>query len=201
MNERIIEVASKLFLERGIRAVSMDDIAQTLGISKRTLYETFSSKDELLVSCLEDMHRQNNEAHKIIDQSSDDILEIFVAHLFLTIKQIKSVSLAFLQDCAKMNKASFVKKFSEAKKQNRLYLCEKIKRGQELGIIRADINVDITLGVFTEQQEVIKEIYATGLYTMEEIFMTIFVMYLRGMCTPKGVEKIDHMIEKYKKNN
>ena len=51
--DKIKEESIKLFFGRGIKAVSMDDVAKSVGISKRTLYETFASKDALLVSCLD----------------------------------------------------------------------------------------------------------------------------------------------------
>jgi AcrR family transcriptional regulator len=52
MNERILETADKLFYLRGIRAVGVDTIAAEIGISKRTLYNHFPSKDELIAAYL-----------------------------------------------------------------------------------------------------------------------------------------------------
>jgi AcrR family transcriptional regulator len=53
MNERILETADRLFYLRGIRAVGVDTIAAQIGISKRTLYNHFPSKDELIAAYLE----------------------------------------------------------------------------------------------------------------------------------------------------
>jgi AcrR family transcriptional regulator len=52
MKERILETADKLFYSRGIRAVGVDTIAAEIGISKRTLYNHFPSKDELISAYL-----------------------------------------------------------------------------------------------------------------------------------------------------
>jgi len=52
MKERILETADRLFYSRGIRAVGVDTIAAEIGISKRTLYNHFSSKDELIAAYL-----------------------------------------------------------------------------------------------------------------------------------------------------
>ena len=60
-NGSIVKEAITLFLRYGIKAVSMDDIAKRVGISKRTLYESFISKDDLLMSCVEELHRRRNE--------------------------------------------------------------------------------------------------------------------------------------------
>jgi AcrR family transcriptional regulator len=53
MKERILETADRLFYLRGIRAVGVDAIAAEIGISKRTLYNHFPSKDELIAAYLE----------------------------------------------------------------------------------------------------------------------------------------------------
>src|SRR5438874_2015262 len=58
MKERILETADRLFYERGIRAIGVDTIAAEVGISKRTLYNHFPSKDELIATYLERRFRQ-----------------------------------------------------------------------------------------------------------------------------------------------
>src|SRR4051795_10221210 len=58
MKERILETADRLFYQRGIRAVGVDTIAAEIGISKRTLYNHFPSKDELIAAYLKRRFRQ-----------------------------------------------------------------------------------------------------------------------------------------------
>ena len=57
---RILETAMKLFVEQGVKAVKMDDVAQALTISKRTLYELYKDKEELLYQGI----LQFNEKHR-----------------------------------------------------------------------------------------------------------------------------------------
>ena len=52
LREKIIIAAGELFAKDGIRSVTMDDIAASFGISKRTLYELFSDKEALLIDCI-----------------------------------------------------------------------------------------------------------------------------------------------------
>ena len=72
--KRIVETALQLFNSRGLRGVTMDDIANTLHISKRTLYETFANKEELLTECLMQVHNDIEERHKRIYQKVDEPL-------------------------------------------------------------------------------------------------------------------------------
>ena len=70
----ILEHAARMFLKNGIRVITMDDIANELGISKRTLYDIFESK-ELIISQIVDSHIENeNKAFdKILNQSENSI--------------------------------------------------------------------------------------------------------------------------------
>ena len=201
MDDKIIETSTKLFLDRGIKAVSMDDVAQALGISKRTLYEHFSSKDELLIKCMEWCGEKGRRDHAAITTEGKDVLQICLEHLFLTIMQLKQVSIAFLQDISRIGKPGASSKFHEEQECNKKNLVAMIEKGQADGFIRDNINIDLMLGIFTEQSETIKQVYATGKYSMEEIFVNVFVSYLRGMCTIKGINRIDELVTyHYKKN-
>lgn len=60
--EKILNIAMQEFLHRGIKSVKMDDIANLSGISKRTLYEIYSNKEELLLECV----RKHEEEYDII---------------------------------------------------------------------------------------------------------------------------------------
>ncbi|MCQ2226735.1 MAG: TetR/AcrR family transcriptional regulator [Bacteroidales bacterium] len=191
MDEKIVEISAKLFYDRGIRAVSMDDVSQALGMSKRTLYEHFSSKEDLLVKCLEWTRQKGKDAHKSIGDDGGDVVQIFMRHLYFLIMQLKQVSIAFLQDITRIAKPSVSSKYEEEKMEDYCRMRELFLRGQKEGFIRSDVNVELILGIFMEQGESVKELYATGKFTMEEIFINIYITYFRGICTPKGIERVD----------
>ncbi len=56
LRARVIKKASQEFIKKGIKSVRMDDIAALLTISKRTLYEIFNNKEELLYDCVIYLH-------------------------------------------------------------------------------------------------------------------------------------------------
>ena len=59
IKQRIIEEASKLFAKSGVKRVKMGDLAKHLGISKRTIYENFEDKEELLIACIDNLNEKN----------------------------------------------------------------------------------------------------------------------------------------------
>lgn len=77
LRERIIEKSSELFVH-GIKSVSMDEIAASLGISKRTLYENFKDKEDILLSCINLYSDKKQELFLQAENTSDNIIEIFL---------------------------------------------------------------------------------------------------------------------------
>ena len=79
LRERIVSVALKAFLKEGIRAITMDDVASLMGISKRTLYELFPDKEQLVLSCVE-LHdiRKRAEAQPVYNKC-DNVVDVLLS--------------------------------------------------------------------------------------------------------------------------
>ena len=69
---KIVDTALQMFNNRGIRGVTMDDIASAMHISKRTLYETFANKEELLSECMKRLHSSIVERHNVFYTKTDE---------------------------------------------------------------------------------------------------------------------------------
>lgn len=72
--KKIVDTALQMFNSRGCKGVTMDDIAQELHISKRTLYETFANKEELLSECVMSMHEEVEAMHRNFFEKVDEPL-------------------------------------------------------------------------------------------------------------------------------
>ena len=73
--ETIIKSAAEMFVEQGIKAVRMDDIARHIGVSKRTLYEMFGDKEELLYQCLSYYVQERDRRHAELGAQAQNVLE------------------------------------------------------------------------------------------------------------------------------
>lgn len=78
IKKKIIATASRQFEKNGCKRITMDDIAHELGISKRTLYEHFSNKEELLRACLDQMDRIIQKAHCRVESTTSSPLEVTI---------------------------------------------------------------------------------------------------------------------------
>ena len=67
LREKIIDAAVTLFEKKGIKGVTMDDIASSFGISKRTLYEVFTDKETLLIECVRRGQAEADDADAVVE--------------------------------------------------------------------------------------------------------------------------------------
>lgn len=84
---RIVDTAAKAFKRSGIKAVHMDDIAGSLSISKRTLYELFGDKEQLLLEVFSFYRQRVNQDMQEITSRAENVLEVI-----LTFMNVKSTS-------------------------------------------------------------------------------------------------------------
>jgi AcrR family transcriptional regulator len=142
--ERIIEKASKMFSTYGIRAVTMDMLAGQMNISKRTIYEVLSDKDELLRGVLEWMAVKQKERTAEIMKSSDNVIAVIFRIIDLMMDHFQKVSPAFLM----YKKSTHLEAIENAEKHNKIPYVgnnyEILKKGVEQGIFRDDINIEPT---------------------------------------------------------
>lgn len=141
--ERIKQTAHGLFMQFGLRSVSMDDIANSLGISKKTIYQFYQDKDALVEDVIASIIEHNQFCcQKDREGSMNAIHEIFLAMDFM-MEIFKSMNPSLVFDMQKYYPGAFLK-FSEHKND---YLQGMIKanilRGIEEELYREDLQVEI----------------------------------------------------------
>jgi len=191
--QRIIEEASKMFRTYGIRAVTMDMLAGHMNISKRTIYEVFRDKDELLRGVLEWMAVKQKERTAEIMKDSDNVIEAIFRIIDLMMDHFQKVSPAFLMDIKRIH----LEAIENAEKHNTIPYVDNnfeiLKKGVEQGIFRNDINIELTNKCMLEviKMTVDKDIFPPDHFPGSEVVKNLYISYLRGISTPKGLELID----------
>jgi AcrR family transcriptional regulator len=128
--ERIIVKAHELFIRYGIRSVSMDDIAAQLGMSKKTLYQYYTDKDELVNVVFDNIMSQNREqCVQCVQKGENSIHEAFLS-LDMLKEMLSSMNPSVLFDMQKYHPSAF-RKFQEYRNQ---FLYKIIKENVEKGI-------------------------------------------------------------------
>ncbi len=201
--QRITEEAANMFRTYGIRAVTMDMLASQLGISKRTIYEIFRDKDELLQGVLKYMGEKQQEIIKKVFGESENIVEAIFTLLDLMSAHFRKMSPAFKFDMEKYHYDIL----NTLKENDRMpyYIdnAEMLRRGIREGIFRNDIDIDVTnnciYGVM--KLSVDKDKIGTGKLDKEILIKDFYLNYLRGISTSEGLRLIDFYEKNQKTNN
>ena len=197
----IVSTALQLFFEKGIKDVKMDFIASTLSISKRTIYELFTDKEQLLLEALklhnERMRREAKEEIRKADNVLDIILRLYT-HYF---EKLKSVNSNFIKELERYPNIS--KRYRERNHKNDKKFIAWMEMGRKQGLLREDANFEILLYILRRDLEIIFTVSLSSdtnelsKYTPDELGRTLILFYLRGISTPRGQE----IIENYMNNN
>lgn len=197
----IIDTALKEFKEKGVKEVKMDDIAARLSISKRTIYELFSDKAEILQEALKVQNQRMQEEGRAIIRSASDVLDTILKLYDLYLTSLKSINKKFFVE---------IKKYPDVCKNNKNHEAQYDKQflawlelGRKQGLFREDANFEIFSFVLHKNLETIfvantgDEEHTLAKHSPEELGRMLFIFYLRGISTAKGQQ----IIEEYLKEN
>lgn len=193
LSRRIVGKATEMFLSKGIKAVKMDDVANELAISKRTLYEIFSNKELLLLHCVMAI-REARVAHfrHFEEKGSHSEIAMIVEYYRYQLHRTSMVSSNFVRELKKYSVvAQWMESSHEKAKEEAKAFFEK---GIEDGYFRRDVNYEL----INEYSDLaITDAMEKGLldkYGVQEVFKNITMLYVRGFCTLKGIEELEKML-------
>lgn len=198
---RIQKAAHDLLMQYGIRSVSMDDIAANLGMSKKTIYQYFKDKDELVEAVVEDVIENNQCACNIgRDRSDNAVHEIFLV-MEMMAEMFKTMNPSILFDMQKYHPSAF-QKFLKHRNEYLYNIClQNIERGIKEDLYRSEIAVGILARYRVETMFIpfIPEFQQSVKKTLAEIEEEIILHYLFGLVSLKGYKlTIKYMEQKNK---
>lgn len=201
VKERIIEKAGDLFYQYGVKNTSMDELASSLGISKRTIYENFRDKEDILLSLLIKLKEDRDKHFTSILKKSNNVVEVFIK--IIEIQQATPPgNVKFFQDIHKYYPRA-ARMMQEDIKKNNVFLRSFLQNGIEQGYIRKELNVDVA--AFLVEESTYTYVRASYLekppFSFPELFYTMMINFVRGISTEKGIKIIDRYIEKQKIEN
>ena len=197
MKKKIVDQSIQLFLQYGFKSVTMDDIAKHMGVSKKTIYVHFPTKDQLVEqSALNHLDGIIKRINVISKQSKDPIIELY---------QIKKEALNHLSSEKNSPQYQLQKYYpslySKLKEKEFSALSglfsNSIQEGIQTGIFRKDIDVDFVVRIFFNGIRGITNIklFPIEIYKIEDLLLNFSEYHLRALCTHEGIIKL----ENYKK--
>ncbi|MDR1523908.1 MAG: TetR/AcrR family transcriptional regulator [Tannerella sp.] len=200
LKDRIIQEATALFFRNGIKSITMSDIANTLGISKRTLYEVFHDKEELLKECI-DVHMSKADCEiETIANNSENVIDALMLIYSKHLREAQAVNQSVLHDLRKYH-VSIYKKIECRQKSGYYAFIPLMQKGIEQGLIRKDTNFEVILWLVRAQFKALieDEFIPTDKYSTNEFISAIILNFIRGISTSLGNERIDKFVANYNK--
>ncbi len=173
----------------------MDDIAVSLGISKRTVYETFKDKGELVQSCIEKLTKLHDKRTAEVVSGSENVIEAIFVFMREGIKAMNAVNPVFFKDLEKLF-PSLWKKLESESISKRFDLSSKLlRKGIAEGLFRNDLNVEIIAKLFHAQMNILidESVFPRDKYDHAEIFQQMIINFTRGISTSKGIQVIEQL--------
>ena len=197
--ERILNGSAEMFFKYGIRSVTMDDIAKHLSMSKKTIYQYFKEKDEivhkLMLSQIQGHQMSFDEILSVSENVVDEVFHIMkrMTEIFRAINSLMFYDLQkhYPQSWKLMKdfKTDCVRKMVEGS----------LEKGKKDGYVRNDVNIKIMARLRMEEVELAfnPEIFPPDKFNILDVQLSLAEHFLYGICTIKGHK----LINKYKELN
>jgi TetR/AcrR family transcriptional regulator, cholesterol catabolism regulator len=194
--ERILQKATDLFIRYGIRSVTMDEIAIQLGISKKTIYQFYEDKNELVSAVMEQYLQHNrNCCNRDRQQAKNAIHEIFLAMEMIE-GMFENMNSSMLYDLEKYHPKAY-QKFERYKNEFlHKVIRENLEKGIDEELYRDDIDKNILTVIRLETMVLPfnQDVFPKSKYNLAEVHQQLMEHYLFGIASVKGHK----MILKYK---
>lgn len=188
MKEKIRETATRLFLERGFKSITMDDLANEIGMSKKTIYSEYRNKTELVEDCVMNKFCDLSEGiDSIFAMGKNAIEELF---------EIKKYVLSNLNDEKTSPQFQLMKYYPKIYKNiktmhfNKMHNCVRsnVERGIQQEIYRADLDIEFSARIYYSGVNSIKDqtLFPLERFPISKLMDAFLEYHLRGIVTTKG---------------
>lgn len=195
-----MEETSKLFIKYGIKSVSMDDISRHLGMSKKTLYQYFSDKKDLVLSVLKHHISDTNECFQRLAIDNGNAIDILVKVSQILIEKFGRINTSVTYDLQKYYPEAH-RIMSDHKREHIIQnIIMNLNRGIKEGLYRSDLNTAVIAYFYMVRMDHVfmidsdNEAFKNA--TMEEILKELFIYHIRGIANKKGLEYLENKLLK-----
>lgn len=197
-HEHIIQHAAEMFVRGGVKAVRMDDVARSLGMSKRTLYEMFGDKENLLERCIRLYFEQEQSRFTAIGLSAGNVLEALLRVISALRENYAEISRLRDEVCRYYPKvAERLKAHGDSERSAHLNAC--LVKGIEEGYFDPQLPLALTVALLEYNLQGVAtrnlKVEVPGM-TPDRIFEQALIYFLRGISTAKGLDVIENYLKR-----
>lgn len=197
--EKLLKGAEDLFLRYGLRSVSMDDIARHLGVSKKTIYQYFADKDEVVATVAKQHMEKQRLQFETIGKEAKNSVEEMVMISFCMKENMRNMNPSLLFDMQKYHQPAWAEWVAFKVKFIRSNVVNSLKRGVEEGYFRPDIDMEVMALLRLEQIQMAfdSSVFPREKFDLPEVQAQLFEHFVQGLFTDKGRK----LYQKYKQKH
>ena len=193
--ENILEKADALFNKYGIRSISMDEIARELGISKKTIYQYFKDKDDIVYQITRNTIEKDKSEFEAATQQSSNLISALLQMSKCLRENFNKINPSLIFDVQKYHPRSWSLWIDY--KNDFIYntILNTLERGKMEGIFRPEINPEIlaTFRIEQVQMSFDEKIFPRNKFDFKEVQLALFDHFVHGILTSKGQKIFDDL--------
>lgn len=196
VKEKILKGTEELFMKYGARSISMDDIARHLSVSKKTLYQHFADKDDIVQMVSEMYLNRARKQYDDIASSASNAIDELSRISFCLRRDMADMNPSLLFDLQKYHPKAWGTWQDHKLKFIRESVVRNLEQGIKEGHFRPEINAEIiaTLRITSMEAGFDERIFPKEKFRLSEVQSQLFDHFVYGLCTEKGRK----LYEKYK---
>ena len=198
--EQILDNVAILYQKYGVKSVSMDDVCKNLGISKKTLYEYVSEKEELVEKSLyRFIEKQIDYCKKIAKKDCNSIDELVeLSHYLTKLKEDRNPSCEY--DLQKYYPSIHIKLQHLIQNSSYDLVFSNLVKGKAEGLIRQDLQENIIARLHVSRIESLNndDFFYLANEKYPNALNEVFIYHIRGIASEKGIMYLNELIKKNK---
>lgn len=190
MKETILSTVAGLYLKYGVRSVSMDDLAHHQGISKKTLYQYFDDKNDLVNQVTALLLEERMLQYAIAIKDSSNAIDELLSISKLMRKHFSELNPALMYDLQKYHPEAWDLFLQHENSVVYHLVVKNLEKGVAENFFRPDINVNVLAKIRVEEIHLSfdERVYPKDEFDFTEVQMQLFDHFVHGVLTEKGIK-------------
>ena len=188
--KNLLDQATALFMQYGVKSLTMDDIARQMGISKKTLYQMVSDKADLVARSIQRYIDTDCEELECLRAESENAIEEMFRIAQRVSEHLRAMHPSILYDLEKYYPLAF--RLFEEYKMKIVLACvaRNMEDGIKQGLYRENVNIPIVSGLYIGRMDLIfhQRLFPTSQYSLTDVYSEAIRYHIRGIASEKGIE-------------
>lgn len=201
--KEIIHQVSLLFLEFGIKSMSMDDLASSLRISKKTLYKYVSDKNDLVYQVMREIIDLKQQQLLSLCKDKSHPIDELITMIEFSGKEVSTIHPSIQFDLKKYHPESW--KLFEIHKDGFIYerMLQNLEKGMKMGVYRDNLNASIVAKIYASRSDLVFDsvVFPPDQYDFKTVLDELMRHHIRGIATNEGIKYLNTKITKDNKHS